>query len=1095
MTISLSNSTVNEATLGVQIGTLSGGSGYSIYSSGHTNYYVLNNNVLSLNSSSFLDSESSSFIVNTLNDTNGRITSSSYSQLGTTTVTIGYGSNLWKQFTLTIVDKNEAITVTPTKFKHNKYGATIAQVAPTDSYFSGKDVYFSGPSFLEISGTNLKFTDDYYYSETGWVYNSSQAGYNLSAGDYSWDLNFTLREGFTTASTDADGDGNADNGYTKLSTSSYLSSIFANSNITATSAISLSATPFVERDYGAIVATINYTGSETVSYTLKNHSFFEITASNKIKLKDDYFYNKADARVEAQDGSFYSLASLGTTQGRLIVTATNTANNKKLYTEEITIAEISATVFASSNVDGTPQITLSPVSFNDKQYGAIIASINYSGSETPAYTLTSHSFLELTSSNKIKLKDAFYFDLNTGRVVKEDFAGYTLADQGNSNKIQIHAQDASNSKKLSSEVLTIGDITSSVFGTSNVVNRDESYTYVTDIKYESGNNFSSDLPKTGRDEYQKNISAKWILGSGEKISYSFLEPGAAYVGTYNELKGIISPTTAFKTAARDSFNILSSFADITFEEVSESGSVVGDFRIGITDADHFGMASSFAAYSQGVGNTPQAGNIFFNGGKDTNGNSVSDYNEASTYAGKSAGMTTMLHEILHSLGHKHPFEAIDASDSSEGNANIYQNKYEHYPYSIMSYTPLRDKASYNVKYEGINLKSGGQYYPHTPMLYDVMALQEIYGAAKSTASGNNTYTYTASAPPFEAIYDTGGTDTLDLSNITGGCELDLSGTIVSTIGNDYLIPFKNDSGSTTYGDAQGSYLGIVPGTEIEKVLLPNGASTVTSGSKTTFIVGKANGAITANVKSAEIGIKASGTANDTINLKQTTEKWTGEFQAVNKGNNGKGATEALVSDMTPYLKHDLSLNLGQGTDTIQGTSGNDALFLQNFGSTGDALFYQDAGSSSGGARLLGIDTINLLEGKNFLDLTSTTVSLSGNTLQITAGTGDDILWLSDANENVNAGNGDDQITVNGGTDTLTTSLGSDIITISKNAGNLTISDFDISKDKFIFKVASGKVSASGNVITVDNDAPLGDYLITLSNSPDLSNLSAFSTFA
>ena len=116
-----------------------------------------------------------------------------------------------------------------------------------------------------------------------------------------------------------------------------------------------------------------------------------------------------------------------------------------------------------------------------------------------------------------------------------------------------------------------------------------------------------------------------------------------------------------------------------------------------------------------------------------------------------------------------------------------------------------------------------------------------------------------------------------------------------------------------------------------------------SGNKSSFIVGKQNSAITVNVKSSEIGIKAAGTANDTINLKQTVEKWTSEYQAINKGNNGTGATEALVADMTPYLKHDLSLNLGQGTDTIQGSSGNDALFLQNFGTTGDALFFQDAG--------------------------------------------------------------------------------------------------------------------------------------------------------
>ena len=94
MTISLSNLTVNEATRGIQIGTLSGGSNYTVYSSGHTNYYVVNGNTLSLNTNAFLDAESNSFIVNNLTDTNGRITASSYSQLPTNVVTIGYGNNL-----------------------------------------------------------------------------------------------------------------------------------------------------------------------------------------------------------------------------------------------------------------------------------------------------------------------------------------------------------------------------------------------------------------------------------------------------------------------------------------------------------------------------------------------------------------------------------------------------------------------------------------------------------------------------------------------------------------------------------------------------------------------------------------------------------------------------------------------------------------------------------------------------------------------------------------------------------------------------------------------------------------------------------------
>ena len=172
--------------------------------------------------------------------------------------------------------------------------------------------------------------------------------------------------------------------------------------------------------------------------------------------------------------------------------------------------------------------------------------------------------------------------------------------------------------------------------------------------------------------------------------------------------------------------------------------------------------------------------------------------------------------------------------------------------------------------------------------------------------------------------------------------------------------------------------------------------------------------------------------------------------------------------------------------------------MQNFGTNGDTLFYQDAGSVNGGARLLGIDTINLLEGNNFLDLTSTTVSLAGNSIQITAGTGDDILWLSDANENVNSGNGNDQITVNGGTDTLATSLGSDIVTISKNSGNLTISDFDISTDKFVFQVASNKVSVSGNQITVDNIDPIfelsGEFLIAFDRRKKSSSIGNSSVF-
>ena len=136
---------------------------------------------------------------------------------------------------------------------------------------------------------------------------------------------------------------------------------------------------------------------------------------------------------------------------------------------------------------------------------------------------------------------------------------------------------------------------------------------------------------------------------------------------------------------------------------------------------------------------------------------------------------------------------------------------------------------------------------------------------------------------------------------------------------------------------------------------------------------------------------------------------------------------------------------------------------------------------------------NFLEqGNNFLDLTSTLSSLSGQDLLISSGSGNDILWLSDADEIVNSGDGNDRIILNGGTDTLSTGSGNDVIYLSNNTGNLIISDFDTSTDQFIFSCSSQNISAIGNQIIASNS--IGNYTVTLSNYPDLSDLDSFSTY-
>jgi Ca2+-binding RTX toxin-like protein len=76
-------------------------------------------------------------------------------------------------------------------------------------------------------------------------------------------------------------------------------------------------------------------------------------------------------------------------------------------------------------------------------------------------------------------------------------------------------------------------------------------------------------------------------------------------------------------------------------------------------------------------------------------------------------------------------------------------------YSVMSYR----------SYDGQPLTAyAGSYYPTTPMLNDVLAMQMLYGANTSYNTGNNTYSWAASAKVFETIWDAGGTDTLSAAS-------------------------------------------------------------------------------------------------------------------------------------------------------------------------------------------------------------------------------------------------------------------------------------------------------------------------------------------
>ncbi len=207
----------------------------------------------------------------------------------------------------------------------------------------------------------------------------------------------------------------------------------------------------------------------------------------------------------------------------------------------------------------------------------------------------------------------------------------------------------------------------------------------------------------------------------------------------------------------------------------------------------------------------------------------------------SYGYQTYIHEIGHALGlgHQGPY---NGSAVYATNATYADDTWQ---YSVMSYF-----AQDNY--------SGSSYrYVVTPQMADILAVDQIYGAA-TTRAGNTVYgfhntagsiyDFTAySQAPALTIYDSGGSDTLDCSGYSAAQTIDLhagsfssvgglvhnigialNATIENAIGgsgNDTLI--ANDLGCTLTGGAGNDTL--IGGAGADRLVCGPGVDVATGG--------------------------------------------------------------------------------------------------------------------------------------------------------------------------------------------------------------------------------------------------------------------------
>lgn len=407
------------------------------------------------------------------------------------------------------------------------------------------------------------------------------------------------------------------------------------------------------------------------------------------------------------------------------------------------------------------------------------------------------------------------------------------------------------------------------------------------------------------------------------------------------------------------------------------------------------------------------------------------YTTANMVAG-GAGFGTILHEIGHTLGLKHPF---DDGGNNRPVSFTYDDGYD----TVMSYNDPQI-----VDYNQIFTYSQG--FQATPMPLDILAIQYIYGANMSYHAGNDTYTLTNNGI-VSTIWDAGGTnDTIDASGLSAGLRLTIvEGDIMyygtySATAIAYNVTIENIIGTafndTIIGNAANNILNGGNGTNV--VNGGAGNDTITGGTGTDMLNGEAgNDTLSGGAGTNTID---GGTGDDTISG--------GTGNSILLGNAGADTISGGTGSE--------SLDGGAGVDSMTGGAGNDTFFVDD---PGDKAIEILSGGSDTVRATVSFDLS--LNGANIESLTLVSFSAAifgiGNAL--------DNSMTGNGNANtLDGGIGADAMNGGAGNDTYVVDNAGDVITDSSGVDSVISSiDYILASGlENLTLTGSANTSATGN---------------------------------
>jgi serralysin len=481
------------------------------------------------------------------------------------------------------------------------------------------------------------------------------------------------------------------------------------------------------------------------------------------------------------------------------------------------------------------------------------------------------------------------------------------------------------------------------------------------------------------------------------------------------------------------------------------------------------------AYYPFASGAPAAGDIWFDPGPGYNAEVVEG----------EFGFLAMLHEIGHALGLSHPFQG------SQADRTFLTGNQASRMYSVMGYQT--------------HPTNPGE--PITPLLYDILAIQYIYGANTTFQAGDDVYKFGADQVPIQAIWDAGGRDTIDLSNQAGDQKVDLRPGAFSSIGGGhdnvavaYGVTIENTIGGTGSDTVTGNDAAniIAGGAGADILFGGNGDDILEGGLGADRMVGGAGNDSYLVDDLDDLVFEEPDGGQDELRAGFSTQLPAGIEILTLTAETGKIGIGNNLGNLIVGTEFSDQLVGGAGADTLQGGAGSDILV----GGAGNDVYILH-------------DVDDVICDWSGVDEVRTTVSLSlapaienatllgeddlrmvGNALSnsIAGNSGDNSLHGGIGDDRLVGGQGSDVLTGDGGSDYLSGGAGED--TLSGGAGrdkfaisreDLLDATYDVIND-FVLgedKIAVGEL-LQGLGFTSLSTLKNSGYLSALSNGTDTS---------